>query len=226
LRSEASIVAAIALATLGPNARVPWSEWVDDYAKVRDAIEATFPEIFKDFNARFREPGGFQRPIAARHREWKTENGKANFIVPDGLDTDPDAPENGPDVLRLMTVRSDDQFNTTIYSLDDRFRGIYGTRKVLLLNEADIARMGLRVDDIVTATTAVDITMPREVAGLRVRAFDIPLGCAAGYFPECNPLLPLAHFAEGSKVPAAKAIPVRLRCTARDTPGPDAQQRF
>jgi molybdopterin-dependent oxidoreductase alpha subunit len=211
LRSEVAIIAALAEATLEPNAKVPWKKWAGNYAAVRDAIEATWPEIFHDFNARFRQPGGFHRPIPARERVWKTKNGKANFIVPDGLVSDPDTPAQGPDVLRLMTMRSDDQFNTTIYSLDDRFRGIYGTRKVVLMNLADIVRLGLAEGDTVTLTTAVDDGELRQVAGLRVTPYDIPAGCAAGYYPECNPLLPLAHYAEESKVPAAKSIPVRLR---------------
>ncbi|MES2533838.1 MAG: FdhF/YdeP family oxidoreductase [Pseudomonadota bacterium] len=211
LRSEAAIVAGIAQATLQPNAKVPWSDWAGDYAKVRNAIEATYPDIFRDFETRFREPGGFQRPIPARERVWKTKSGKATFIRIDSLVTDPDTPERDAEVLRLMTVRSDDQFNTTIYSLDDRFRGVYGTRKVLFMNAADIARLGLAEGAIVTATTDVDDGHLREVPGLRVTPFDIPQGCVAGYYPECNPLLPLAHHAEQSQVPAAKSIPVRLR---------------
>ena len=214
LRSEVSIVAAIAQATLAPNPKLNWQAWTNDYASVRDAIESTWPEVFRDFNARFRTPGGFQKPIPARQRVWKTENGKANFIAPDGLTVDPDTPERGSDVLRLMTMRSDDQFNTTIYSLDDRFRGIYGTRQVLLMHEHDIDRLGLSDGSVVTATTAVDDGVHREVSGLRVTRFDIPRGCIAGYFPECNPLLPLAHHAEQSFVPAAKSIPVRLRVAA------------
>jgi len=215
LRSEPAIVAGIAKATLDANPRVPWDDWVGDYGQVRDAIEATWPEIFNDFNGRFRQPGGFPKPIAARQREWKTPNGKANFIVPDALVSDPDTPDGGPDVLRLTTVRSDDQFNTTVYSLDDRFRGIYGTRSVLLLNRQDIQRLGFAEGDVVTATTAVDDGVLRRVPGLRVTPYDIPPGCAAGYFPECNPLVPLAHHAEGSHVPASKSIPIRLSLDAK-----------
>ncbi|MDB5817069.1 MAG: formate dehydrogenase [Rhizobacter sp.] len=189
---------------------MPWIDWVANYALVRDAIEATLPDIYKDFNKRFRTPGGFARPIAARNRVWKTETGKANFIAPQGLDTNPDAPADGPDVLQMMTVRSDDQFNTTIYSLDDRFRGVYGTRKVVLMNRADMARLSLPEGSFVTATTAVDDGELRQVHKLRVTPYDIPEGCVAGYYPECNPLLPLAHHAEQSKVPAGKSIPVRL----------------
>lgn len=214
LQSEAAIIAGIAQATLPPNPKVPWQEWVGDYARVRSAIEATYPEVFRDFERRFRIPGGFQRPIPARERVWKTSSGKANFMVVKSLMADPDTPEAGPDVLRLMTMRSDDQFNTTIYSLDDRFRGVYGTRKVLLMNRDDIERLGFIEGAIVTASTAVDDGQLREVKGLRLTGFDIPVGCIAGYYPECNPLIPLAHHAEQSKVPAAKSIPVRLRLTA------------
>jgi len=212
LLSEPAIVAGIAQATLPPNPKVPWKDWVGDYAQVRDAIEATWPDIFADFNARFRQPGGFQRPIPARERVWKTPSGKAEFVVPDGLDEDPgDGAGTDSDVLRLMTMRSDDQFNTTIYSLDDRFRGVYGTRHVLLMNAGDIARMNLAEGDMVMATTAVDDGQHRSVGGLRVTPYDIPPGCIAGYYPECNPLVPLSHHAKESQVPAAKSIPVRLQ---------------
>jgi molybdopterin-dependent oxidoreductase alpha subunit len=216
LRSEASIIAGIAQATLAPNPMVPWQDWVADYGRVRSAIEATYPEIFRDFEQRFRIPGGFQRPIPARERIWKTSSGKANFMVVKSLVADPDAPETDPDVLRLMTMRSDDQFNTTVYSLDDRFRGVYGTRKVLLMNRDDIDRLGLAEGAIVTASTAVDDGHTREVRGLRITGFDIPAGCVAGYYPECNPLIPLAHHAEQSKVHAAKSIPVRLHLASPD----------
>jgi anaerobic selenocysteine-containing dehydrogenase len=117
-------------------------------------------------------------------------------------------------VLRLMTLRSDDQFNTTIYSSDDRFRGVYGTRKVLLVNRNDMQRLGLEEGAIVTACAAVNDGHRREVHGLRVTPYDVPPGCVGGYYPECNPLVPLAHHAEESLVPAAKSIPIRLRLAA------------
>jgi molybdopterin-dependent oxidoreductase alpha subunit len=210
LRSEPWIVAALADATLEANPKLRWSDWSRDYAKVRDLIEATWPEVFRDFNGRFRTPGGFHRPIPARHRVWKTETGKANFIVAQGLSVDPDAPQPGGDVLRLMTMRSDDQFNTTVYSLDDRFRGVYGTRRVLMMNAADIARLGFKDGELVTAVDAFDDGERRKVDGMRIVSFEVPVGCIAGYFPECNPLMPVRHHAEGSHVPAAKSIPVRL----------------
>ena len=210
LLSEARIVAEIAKATL-PAAPLPdWDAWVADYSKVRDAIGATYPDIFHDFNRRLWQPGGFHRPIAARERVWKTEAGKANFAVPRTLIEDPDAPVRAPGGLRLMTLRSNDQFNTTVYGYDDRFRGIYGTRRVLLMNAGDMTRLGLLEGDSVSVATDVDDGIARIVEGLRVTTYDIPAGCCGGYYPECNPLIPLWHHAEESKVPAAKWIPVRL----------------
>jgi len=215
LLSEPAIVAGIAKAALDPNPKVDWDAWVADYAKVRDAIAATYPEIFHDFNDRMWTPGGFRKPVAAAKREWKTPTGKANFTVPDTLSADPDMPVPA-DALRLFTVRSDGQFNTTIYSLEDRFRGVQD-RKVLLMAGADMARMGLADGDIVTASTAVDDGVTRTVEGLRVVEYGVPAGCVAGYYPECNPLIPLWHYAKDSKVPAAKSIAIRIERTG----GPD-----
>jgi len=210
LLSEPAIVAGMAKATLPASPAVDWDKWVGDYASIRAEIAAVLPEIFHDFNQRRRVPGGFRRPLAAVQRKWKTPNGKANFIAPQSLVEDPDAPERSPDVLRLMTLRSDDQFNTTIYSLDDRFRGVKGTRRVLFLNPADMRRFGVHEGQRVTAVTAVADGVSRTVPGLRVMSYNIPEGCAAGYYPECNPLIPLWHHAQGSFVPAAKSIPIRL----------------
>jgi len=210
LRSEPAIVAGIARALLPPNPRVPWDEWVADYAKVRAEIAKAFPEIFHDFEARMWQPGGFHRPSPPRELEWKTETGKANFIVAPSLQEDDDMRFAGPDVLRLTTLRSFDQFNTTIYGDHDTFRGINGTRRVLMMNEADIARLGLHDGAMVRASTAAD-DFPRAVDALRVVPYEIPAGCVAGYFPELNPLVPLWHRAKGSKVPGYKSIPVRIQ---------------
>jgi anaerobic selenocysteine-containing dehydrogenase len=178
---------------------------------VRDAIAATYPNIFHDFIERMWTPVGFRKPVAASRREWKTPTGKANFTVPDTLSTDPDMPVPA-DALRLFTVRSDGQFNTTIYSLEDRFRGTTD-RKVLLMAGADMARLGLADGDIVTASTAVDDGIERKVEGLSVKEYGVPAGCVAGYYPECNPLIPLWHYAKESKVPAAKSIAIRIERT-------------
>ena len=153
LRSEPAIVAGIAKALLPQNPRIDWDAWVSDYSRVRDAIAQTWPEIFHDINVQLFQPGGFHRPIAARDRKWNTKTGKANFVVPSALDADPDMSSPGGDVLRLMTLRSNDQFNTTIYGFDDRFRGIHGTRSVLLMCARDIERLGLQEGDLVTART-------------------------------------------------------------------------
>ena len=210
LLSEVAIVAGIARATLTTGPQLDWQHWVADYGLIREEIAAIYPEIFHDFSARMWTPGGFRRPVPAAQRHWKTPNGKANFIVPREFEEDPDMRVSDARVLRLMTLRSDDQFNTSIYTLDDRFRGVFGTRRVLLMNDLDIAALGFRVGDHVTASTVASDGVPRAVTGLRLTSYDIPRGCAAGYFPECNPLIPLWHHAEGSFVPAAKSIPIRL----------------
>ena len=210
LLSEPAIVAGLARAILPQNPHVDWDAWVADYSLVRDAIEITYPDIFKDFNARMWQPGGFRRPLPAAERIWKTETKKANFIVPGSLDENPDLPKTAPSAstLRLFTLRSDGQFNTTIYSDDDRFRGVYGTRMVLFMARRDMARRGLNEGDLVMLATPSEDGLPRTVEGLRVTPYDIPEGCIGGYYPECNPLIALSHHAKGSKVPAAKAIDV------------------
>ena len=161
------------------------------------------------------EPGGFQRPLPARQREWKTNTGKANFKTPTGLVEDADMPEDGQDVLRLITLRSNDQFNTTVYGYSDRFRGIEGTRDVLLMNHNDVARLDLVVGETVTLQTSSKDKIERKLGGLQVVAYDIPVGCIGAYYPEANVLLPLWHYAEGSKVPAAKSIPVTIHKESR-----------
>ncbi|GGI18366.1 FdhF/YdeP family oxidoreductase [Oxalicibacterium faecigallinarum] len=210
LLSEPAIIAGLARHTLEPNPRVNWDAWVADYASIRDAIAETFPETFHDFNNRMWTPGGFARPLPARERIWKTENGKANFIPPATLNPHAELPDRSGETLRLMTTRGDNQFNTTVYALDDRFRGVFGTRRVLLMNKEDMKKRDLHAGDFVTAETESDNDVTRRVERLRVQPFDIPQGCVVGYFPELNPLVPLWHHAKGSKVPAYKAIPIRL----------------
>ncbi|CAL8480674.1 FdhF/YdeP family oxidoreductase [Caballeronia sp. S22] len=209
-RSEPFIVAGIAKATLGERSTVDWDAWRDDYSIVRNEIATTYPDIFHDFNERMWQPGGFHRPLPARERVWKTKSGKAGFLAPESLGEDPDMTEKTPDALRLMTLRSDSQFNTTIYSLDDRFRGVKGNRMVILMNRADIEKRRLREGQKVTLETLADDGVERRLEGLQIKAYDIPEGCIGGYYPECNVLLPLWHHAKESKVPGAKSIPVRI----------------
>jgi molybdopterin-dependent oxidoreductase alpha subunit len=206
LISEVKLVAEIAKATLAPNPKVTWDAWVDDYSRIRAAIGQTYPDTFYDYDRRMWEPGGFHRKLPARERVWKTKTGKANFVTPRGLDED--MPEPGHDVLRMMTLRSNDQFNTTVYGYTDRFRGIHGTRMVVLMNRDDIDRMGLAEGEAVTIRTSSRDNVVRAMSGFRVTPYNIPPGCVGTYYPESNALLPLWHYAEGSKTPAAKSIPV------------------
>ena len=166
LFSEQKIVAELAKAVAPAASTIPWDAWVADYSKVRDAIAATYPDIFHDFNARMWKPGGFHRPIAARKREWKTKTGKANFITPKSLAEDIDTPEDQRDVVQLITLRSNGQFNTTVYNYDDRFRGIYGSRHVVLMHRNDIDRFSLKEGDLVALKTAVNDGVDRQVDGL------------------------------------------------------------
>ncbi len=215
LLSEPKIVAEIAKATVPGKSTVPWDEWVADYSMVRDAIEKAYPVDFKDFNARFLEPGGFHRDIGACYRDWRTDTGKANFKTPESLDVDPDVSTKPADVFNLLTVRSNDQFNTTVYGYDDRLRGIHGTRMVILMNEEDMKRLGLTNDDRVDVETHADDGIERKVFDYRVHAYPIPKGDVAGYYPELNPLMPLWHHSRRAHVPAAKSIPVKFIKRAR-----------
>ena len=214
LRSEVEIVCRIAMAALDPNPLVPWQGWMDNYGLIRDAIGVTYPEIFRDYNKRMGEPGGFHKPLPARHREWHTKTGRALIITPKGLEEDTDMPDAGGDVLRMMTLRSNDQFNTTIYGYDDRFRGIKGTRMVVLMNKDDIERLGLAEGETVSIVTESIDGHHREMNGFRVTPYNVPAGCIGTYYPEANALVPLGHYALGSKTPASKNIPVRIRKAA------------
>ncbi len=215
LISEVRLIAEIARRSFAANPKTPWAAWADDYSLIRQAIGETYPEIFWDYDRRMWQPGGFHRPLPARERIWKTDTGKANFLTPaaQGLGEDPE-PSGVTDVLRLITMRSNDQFNTTIYGYSDRFRGIEGTRDILLMHDDDIARHNLTPgQEIILATAAAD-GISRELSGLRVVPYNIPVGCVGAYYPEANVLLPVGHHADGSKVPAAKSIPVTLRAAS------------
>ncbi|MCK8784861.1 FdhF/YdeP family oxidoreductase [Roseomonas sp. NAR14] len=209
LRSEAAIVAGIAKATLAPNPKVRWDEWVADYARIRDLIAETYPAEFHGFNDRFWQPGGFYRGNSARERIWKTESGKAAFTVPEVLSSV--GFDEAPGRYRLMTLRSNDQFNTTIYGDSDRLRGIEGTRDVLLINPEEMRRAGLEEGQSVSLVSDAADGVERVVAGLRVLPYALPDGCLGAYYPEANPLIPLSHHDGPSKTPAAKSVPVRIR---------------
>ena len=208
LLSEPAIVAGIAKATLPANPKADWDGWVGDYGKVRDAIEATFPDLFARFNERMHTPGGFWKGVPAAHREWKTDSGKAEFNVPEVLNAS--GFDDAAGRFRLVTLRSNDQFNTTIYGYDDRFRGIKGTRDVVMMNRQDMAELGVADGDNVDLIGDHGDNASKRVDGMRVVAYNIPRGCIGAYYPECNTLIPIAHHAVESHVPAAKTVPVRV----------------
>lgn len=208
LKSELAIVCAMAKATLPPNPKAKWDDWTADYGLVRDLIEATYPEMFADFNDRVFTPGGFYKGNAARERIWKTESGKAEFTVPGTLSAI--GVGDTPGRWRLMTLRSNDQFNTTIYGYSDRLRGIEGTRDVLLMNPEDIEAAGLAEGQVVGLATDAGDGEHRQVDGLTVTPFLLPRGCLGGYYPELNPLVPLWYHDQESKTPASKGVPVRI----------------
>ncbi len=177
---------------------------------MRTAIAETYPEIFKDMETRLWNPGGFARPIKARQRVWQTENKKANFITPLNLVEDAEVKDDARQIFRMMTLRSNDQFNTTIYGYNDRFRGIKNTRMVVLLSRNDMVRLGIEEGQNLWISTQFHDGVVREMRGFRATGYDIPDGCCATYYPEANALLPLAHYAQGSFTPAAESIPVQI----------------
>ena len=207
LRSEPAIVAGLARATLGISSKVPWEYLVEDYDRIRDTIEDVFP-IFQAYNARIRIPGGFHLTSTARERIWMTPTGRANFLVFNGIGEDPHRADDS--VLWLTTIRSHDQYNTTIYSYSDRYRGIFGQRDVVLINAREMARRGLSQGDRVDVITASTDGTERAVRQLRVVEYKLPDGCCAAYYPETNPLVPLYARDPMSHTPSSKAVPVRL----------------
>jgi anaerobic selenocysteine-containing dehydrogenase len=218
VKSELAIVTGIAKAALAPDDHLKWDAWTGDYDLVRNLIEFTYPEDFRDFNQRMFEPGGFYRGNGAHDRVWKTESGKAVFTAPGQLSAT--GFKNAPGRYRLITLRSNDQFNTTIYGYSDRFRGIEGTRDVLLMNPEDIVQAGLADGQTVCLHTDVDDGHKRELGGLRLTAYKIPRGTVAGYYPECNVLVPIGHHDKLSKTPASKSVPVRITAEAAQAPTP------
>lgn len=208
---EVEIVCRMAMATL-PHSKVDWAGCMHDYAPIRELIAAVYPEIYTGFNERIQQPHGFHLDIPPRRRVWPTPNGKANILVMPGLDVD--APVDDPGMLRLATVRSHDQYNTTIYSYNDRYRGVYNDRMVLFMNIEDRLARGLEKEALVCLETISGDGVQRRIEGLTVLDYPMPRGALAGYYPELNPLLPLDYYDRVSGTPAAKSIPVRMRAMA------------
>ena len=208
LKSEVAIVGGMAKATL-PDCGVNWDSFVADYNRIREKIEAVFPELFADFNKRVRQSGGFHLTTPPRQRVWNTATGRANFLVFSGVDED--RPVSDPAMLRLATLRSHDQYNTTIYGLDDRYRGVFGGRMVVFMNEADMQARGFNEGDMVEIESLAEDGKRRIVGGFWAKPHSIPVGSIGAYYPETNPLLPLAYHDLKSGTPAAKSIPVLVR---------------
>ncbi len=211
LRSEPAIVAGMAQATL-PNSRIPWNDLIADYDRIRNAIEAVFPD-FADFNQRIRHPGGFRLPLPPTERVWRTASGKAEFI-PYRARHDTTV-TNAAGTLLLATIRSHDQYNTTIYALGDRYRGVFGRRDVVFLNDQDLDDRGLEHGDMVDIISTWPDGTSARLSGVTAIAFDIALGSVAAYYPEANCLLPLSYHDRESGTPSYKSIPVRV---VRSTP--------
>jgi molybdopterin-dependent oxidoreductase alpha subunit len=218
LLSEPAIVARLGAATL-PDCGIAWLELVADYDRIRERIARVVPG-FEDLNARVRAPGGFHLHHPCRERVFPTPDGKARFFVHALVDERASA---GSDhvkrsglkpllrpLLQLMTVRSHDQYNTTVYSANDRYRGVHGLRRVCFISRADLDAHGLADGEHVDLVSVWD-DGERVARDFRLIEYDIPAGCLASYFPETNALVPLAHHAERARTPASKSIPVYLR---------------
>jgi len=205
LLSEPAIVAGMAHATL-PQSKVDWLGMIADYDLIRDGIEAVFPD-FKDYNQRIRVPGGFRLSLPPTERVWKTASGKAEFLLA-GLEVD--IPMSAEAPFRLTTVRSHGQYNTTIYGLDDRYRGVFGRRDVVFMNKDDLAAQALAHGDIIDIETVLPGETPRRLPGFTVIEYDIAPGSVAAYYPEANTLFPLSYYDSQSGTPSYKSVPVKI----------------
>ncbi|MEB8193333.1 FdhF/YdeP family oxidoreductase [Raoultella terrigena] len=211
LRSEPAIVAGMAMATLA-NTKVDWLALVANYDRIRELIERTVPG-FENYNQRIRHPGGFRMPLPPTERVWPTPTGKAMFSVFHGVHENVQV--DGEDVMRLVTLRSHDQYNTTIYALDDRYRGVFGRRDVLFMNEQDMANMGLEHGDRVDISTALPDSHQR-LEDITLVAYSIAPGTVGAYYPEANVLVPLNYLDEESGTPSYKSVPVRLTLRSKE----------
>ncbi len=210
LKSEVAIIAGIAQLTLDANPNVDWQAMTDDYALIRNKISQVI-DGFDGYNEKTKQPGGFLLRNSATHREWKNKTGKANFVV---YEVEDHTPPKGQ--LILMTIRSHDQYNTTIYGMDDRYRGVFNTRKVIFLNQADITQLGFQDGEFVDILSCYKNEEQRKVVGFRIVSYEIPIGCAASYFPEANELVSTNITAKKSNTPLSKFIPIQLISTIKE----------
>lgn len=210
LLSEVAIIAGIAEATVGSGI-VRWSALAEDYDRIRDHIEATIPG-FADYNTRLRKPRGFLLRNAAAHREWDTPAGKATFFSgPLPEETVHQRARKAGGRFALQTFRSHDQYNTTVYGLDDRYRGVYGERQVIFIHPEDLKAMAAEAGDRVDVIGAHDDGIERVARDFRFVPYDVPRGSIAGYYPELNVLVPLSSAGEQSDTPTSKSIMVSFR---------------
>jgi len=206
LRSEPWIICQIAKATLGTGTTVDWDAMASDYDNVRDAISRVVKGC-EDYNERVRVKGGFHLPNPPHEGKFPTESGKAEF-KPSRLEKI----ELKPGQLLMTTIRSHNQFNTTVYDYSDRYRGIEGERRIVLMNDADIDKHGLRAGQVVNLTSHFE-DHERHARRFIVVPYPIPVGCAATYFPESNPLVPLGSIADKSHTPTSKSVIISIEAT-------------
>jgi molybdopterin-dependent oxidoreductase alpha subunit len=219
MMSEVAILAGVAIATLGPD-RINVADWVamtENYDVIRDHISRVIPG-FEKFNEQLRQPGGFYLPNGPRERKFTTQNGMANFTT-----TELEKYNLEPDQLILMTVRSHDQFNTTIYDYNDRYRGIHNERRVLFMNKQDIAERGLKAKDLIDITSHFE-GQQRTIEKFIVVPYEIPKGNVSAYFPEANPLVPISSVAKVSNTPTSKYVVVTV-APSKVSNAPQAQKQ-
>jgi molybdopterin-dependent oxidoreductase alpha subunit len=228
LLSEPAIVARLAEATLGARSRVPWRWLADDYDRIRDLIAKTFDE-FHEFNERVRVPGGFRLPNSAGERRWLNTEGRAVFKahrVPVDTAINRARASRDTPVFVLATTRSHDQYNTTIYGMNDRYRGVFGERRVLFIHREDIALLGLEAGDWVDLESLGEDGVRRQAPRFMLVDYNIPRGCLAAYYPETNTLVPLSSFADEARTPTSKSIPVIVTPHAAGTDGGARRSRI
>jgi anaerobic selenocysteine-containing dehydrogenase len=207
LLSEVAIVARLAAQTLGPRSPADWPGFEGNYDSIRSRIERVIPG-FEDFNRRIRL-GPFYLPNGPRdRREFNTADRKARFTV-HRFTNEPKVPGQ----LVMMTIRTHDQFNTTVYGLDDRYRGIYNGRRVVFMNPEDVSELGLVQGQLVDLKSSFNGVV-REAPSFMVAPYGIPRGCAATYFPEANVLVPVDSVAEVSNTPTSKSVPITVTASA------------
>lgn len=207
LMSEPGIIASIAASTLGNN-DINWEELVTDYDKIRDLIAKAI-KGFENYNERLKNDNGFELPNGARNGEFNTPSKKAQFTINKLAEPIPEGHD-----FTMMTIRSHDQFNTTIYGMDDRYRGIFSGRNVVFMNAKDMERYDISESEKVELWN--NYGAKRKVEGFQVVSYDIPEKCIATYFPEANPLVPLQLYARKSHTPASKSVGVNVRKLRKD----------